>query len=444
MFMAKKFFLFFGIFGIVTLCSAQTRIHIDDASYKNVPLRIYAYKNLLTRSPVLITEKKVNENGKRTFNIPLSEAQLLYIPIYSFKLIFYAEPNKEITLQLPDFSKLSEAFVQLKSYSKREIPLFVKENNSLNQTITSYDKAYNSFLKANFNSIYNKGNAKKYDTQIQKLKKLGSSAYFKTYTTYKEAYVSYVAGLRNELLPTFFAEKSLQLHNTAYVSLLRKLAKEIATEFPRAPSYRRLYGSFLNTKSYSELDKIGKGLAKTSDKKFNEHFLIYVLYLSKERRLISQKIMLQKLQLIAKQSPHKKNKQLAKSIIAQNKGNFKGQNAPKFSQKASNEKTYSEDIFKSEKPTIVAFFDGVVSNDESISTLEGLQKKHKNMFNVVVFSCEKGQPNIPENWTQFVIPYYSYILKDYRLGRFPYYVLVEKDGKIGVQTWQQYLINLEE
>ncbi len=422
MFMAKKLFLFFVILGIVTLCSAQTHIHIEDASYKNVPLRIYAYKNLLTRSPQLITEKKVSENGEITFNIPLSEAQLLYIPIYSFKLIFYAEPNKEITLQLPNFSKLKEAFTELKSYSKREIPLFVKENNSLNQTITNYDKAYNAFLKANFHSIYNKGNAEKYDTKIQELKKLGNSPYFKTYATYKEAYVSYVAGLRNELLPTFFAGKSLQLHNTAYVSLLRKLAKEVATEFPRAPSYRRLY----------------------NNKKFNEHFLIYVLYLGKERRLISEKIVLQKLQLIAKQSPYKRNKQLAKSIIAKSKGNFKGKNAPKFSQKSSNGKTYSEYIFKSEKPTIVAFFDSPVSNEESISTLEDLQKKHKNVFNVVVFSCEKEQANIPKNWTQFVVPYYSYILTDYRLGRFPYYVLVEKNGKISTQTWQQYLISLEE
>ncbi len=442
--MAKKLFLFFVIFGTVTLCSAQTRIHINDTSYKNVPLRIYAYKNLLTRSPQLITEEKVNENGKITFNIPLREAQLLYIPIYSFKLIFYAEPNKEISLQLPNFSKLNEAFTQLKNYSKREIPLFVKEKNSLNQTITNYDKAYNSFLKANFHSIYNKGNAEKYNTKIQELNELDNSPYFKTYGTYKKAYLGYVSGLRNELLPTFFAGKSLQLHNTSYVSLLRKLAKEVATEFPRAPSYRRLYNSFLNAKSYTALDKIGKGLAKTSDKNFNEHFLIYVLYLGKERRLISPKIVLQKLELIAKQSPYKKNKQLAKSIIAQNKGSFKGKDAPKFSQKASSGKTYSEDIFKSEKPTIVACFDSAVSNEESIGTLKDLQKKHKNVFNVVVFSCEKEQSQIPENWTQFVVPYYSYILSDYRLGRFPYYVLVEKNGKISTQTWQQYLISLEE
>ncbi len=135
---------------------------------------------------------------------------------------------------------------------------------------------------------------------------------------------------------------------------------------------------------------------------------------------------------------------MGQSIIKQYTEHFKGQKAPHFTVKDTNGQEKTERIFIAKKPTLLAFFDATKNNKENILALQDLQKKHANRFTVVVFSATKKIENLPKDWTQFVIPFYSYILQDYKLGRFPYYVLVEKNGKISKKTWQQYLIELEQ
>lgn len=419
-----------------------TILKIEDKSYTNIPLRVYAYENILSHNLQLVATAKVNEQGKAEIKIPLKKSQLLYIPILSFHLVFYAEPNRTITLDLPNFQQLKKGFKQLKSYTGREIPLFVKEENSLNTAITLYDKKYNAFLRKNFDVIYNKKNAEKFRAKISSLSKLHNSNFFKTYATYKEAYLDYVAGLRTEILPTFYANKPLLLYNTAYVSLLKKIAKEPAIDFPHNPNYKELFRKFSQAKNYNSLKTIYEGLAKTNDVNFNEHFFIYMLKWSLQKKLLPKKIILKKLELIAKYSPNKINTTLAKSILEKSEHTIK--EAIPFNLQATNGKNYTEKVLTTDKPTLLAFFDSASNNTESIKVLNELQTKHKNAFNIVVFSCENKIMQLPENWLQFTVPYHNYLLSDYRLGRFPYYVLITNNGKISKQTWQQYLISLEE
>ncbi len=428
-------------FLLLSITCWGTIIKIKDSSYANIPLRIYVYENLLTHNRNLLTTATVNAQGEAEISIPLKESQLVYIPILSFELVFYAEPNATVTLKLPNYQQLKKAFSQLKSYTKQEIPLFTQEEKSLNRAINHYDKDYNKFIKANFKAIYNKKSPKKYREQLTNLRTLYGSTFFKNYTAYKEAYVDYIAGLRNELLPTYYANKKLQLHNTAYVSLLRKLTKELAIDFPRNPRYTKVYKDFLKSKTYNGLKKVYKNLAATNDANFNEHFFIYIMRWALQEKLVPQAIVFKKLQLIAKYSPNRINKKLAKSILK--KKQFKGKKAPLFNLKTTDGKTYTNKILTADKPTLIAFFDSASSNSASIKALHGMQSKYKDAFNVIVFSCEKKIEELPKNWRQFTVPYHSYLLSDYRLGRFPYYILITADGKIAKQTWQQYLISLE-
>lgn len=439
----KKIWLFI----FVAFCSAvssfgQTRIRIEDKGYANIPLRIYAYENLLSHSPRLLANDKVDAKGELCFSLPIKEAQLLYIPLYSFRLIFYAEPNKELLLKLPSLGKLQKAFSQLKSYSGREIPLFTENKMALNQAISKYDNAYNDFLKKHFQAIYLKKNAKNYSIPLQKLRKLHSCSYFKAYSNYKETYLNYVAGEDKQQLLECFAHKPLLLHNTAYVSLLRKLAKPLATDLAQAPKYRRLYNKLEAARNYSSLQAIYKGLAATDDDAFNEHFFIHIMHSGVKQKTISPKVVTQKLAFITQKSPHSTNRQLAQSIIKKLTKQFAGSAAPAFSLQATNGKTYTESLLKKGKPTIVACFDSAVNNTESLNTLQMLQEKNKKAFRVVVWSAEQQLKNIPKDWLQFVVPYYSYALADYHLGRFPYYVLVDANGQIAKETWQQYLLRL--
>lgn len=434
-------FLFF--LSNTTHCFSQTFVNIENKSYADVSLRFYTYETLATHNPKLLKTATVDQNGKLSITIPLQEAQLLYIPIFSFHLIFYAEPNKKTTLKLPEFFKLKQAFSQLKSYSGREVPVFIKEKSSLNQAIANYDAAYNKFLKQNFHGIYKKKNAKIQQEKIKHLQNLHNSAYFQNYTKYKEAYLYYVSGEQAILLSQYFANKPLLLHNTAYVSLLRKLAAPLASDISKAPKYKQLYRKLLATDSYPALLATFESIANTRDTEFNEHFFIYLMQSGVEQKTISRNLTVKKLELIAKNSLNKTNQKLAKSVLVKLQKQFAGSKVPTFTLESINHKNYTEAFLKSAKPTLIAFFDASTNNTESIKTLKELQQKYTNAFQVLVFSAEKELQEIPKNWIQLVIPYNSYLLHDFHLGRFPYYILTNKEGRISKQTWQQYLIGLE-
>ncbi|PVX52458.1 hypothetical protein C7377_0775 [Balneicella halophila] len=441
--MKKAWLVIFPFLVLITVGHGQTLIKIADKSYADIPLRIYAYDNLLSHTPQLLEEKTVATDGALSFSLNIRKPQLVYIPIYSFHLIFYAEPDKTLALKLPNRRKLEEAFIQLKSYSGREIPLFIENKNSLNQSISAYDSAFNNYLKSNFRAIYQKKSASEHIDYIEKLRSISAIPHLKSYATYKEAYLYYVSGEQNKIIETFYANKPLLLHNTAYVSLMKKLAKPIAEDFSQATDYRPLYKQLVANNSYSDLYKISKSITGTADIALNEHFFIYILHSGLQLKTIPPKVALKKLSLIAEQSNNKTNIELAESIISKFYKQFKGSSAPNFSLKATDGLTYNSSILKTNKPTLIAFFDGAVNNDVSIKTLQELQEKYSK-FEVILFSATKSIDIAPNNWKQFVIPYHSYTLRDYRLGRFPYYVLVEKNGKISQQTWQQYLIRLEE
>lgn len=441
--MKKIIVIIISTFFCSIVCIGQTQIKIQDKGYANITLRIYTYSDLLTHTPQLLASETVNENGVFAVNLKLKEPQLLYIPLYSFQLIFYAEPNKELLLKLPSQTILHSAFAKQKIYARKQIPLFIEDNTSLNSQITEYDKHYNSFLKKNFGAIYQKKNGSEYAQKISLQQKTNQGSYFKSYTYYKEAYVHYVAGEREELLAKKFAGKPLLIHNTAYVSLLRKLALPYATDFAHNPKYRRLYTRFQASENYQELSTVCKGIAATKDAAFNEHFLIYMLQLGMQQKNIAEKVAYEKLELIKKRSLYKVNRQLAQTVIKSYTPSFRGKQAPSFKLQDVSGVWHTNQILNTDKPTLVAFLDGNVNNKESISTLKTLQAKHKDTFQVILFSADATQDEVPKDWTHFTIPYYSYIFRDYHLGRFPYYILIDKDGCISKQTWQQYLINLD-
>lgn len=440
----KTWQLFFVLFCIsITSTFAQTRIHIKDSSYANIPLRFYAYKTLATHTPKLLKTSKTSHSGKLSITLSLKEAQLLYIPIYSFRLVFYAAPNENLTLKLPSRIKLEQAFSQLKSYSGREIPLFITTENSLNQAIAKYDNAYNIFLKKHFQDIYMKRNAANYKNRLKQLKNLHSSPYFQDYVKYKEAYLYYISGEKEQLLSKYFAYQPILLHNTAYTSLLRKLAEPLATDFTQAPKYKQTHKQINTAQNYIALKAIFKQIAGTEDANCNEHFFIYLLQSAIEQKTISSKMAFRSLKLITQGSQYRNNCKLATAIVKKYKKGFAGSAAPSFSLQATDGNTYTDTLLKTSKPTLLAFFDSEAKNKESIATLEELQKRHNESFHVVVLSAETPLAKLPKTWVQFTIPYHSYVLQDYHLGRFPYYVLVDKGGKISKRTWQQYLIDLE-
>lgn len=407
----------------------KTQISTTDKDYADIPVRVYGYMDLLSYEEELLSKGKFDKDGVLKINLDIHQPQLVFIPLYSFHLVFYIEPNKNHHLKLPKLQQLQNAFERMKTYTGREIPLHL-ENKSLNNAIAMYDRAYNKLLRKYFDSIYQQ---KKTDILLQKTQQIDtdfSNSYFDNYKKYKEAYVYFVAGLQEEISTKYFQKQQPKIYNTAYVSLLKKITQPIAENLAFSSLYRTAFTKYKKAKTYKEIQEVATEITKTKNKEYSEHLLLYVLYQGIKSNTLRKENAVNKIQRIANESQYVINKKLANSLY-HSLTKSKKRPAPTFN-------------LKGEKHSLLVFIDTATDNSSLLQTIQDWEEKYKNAFNLLLIKVGgKSENSVKNQWKTIELPYYSYLLKDYQLGRFPYLVLVDKDGYITEETWQQFINRLD-
>lgn len=428
--MSNRFFIFLLFIGLqCQLTFAKTQITANDIGYADIPVRVYKYTDLLSYEEELLAKGTFDKNGMLAITLDIHYPQLVFIPLYSFHLIFYIEPNENHQLKLPQIQQLQTAFKQMKTYTGREIPLHL-ENKSLNNAIASYDRAYNKLLVKYFYSTYQQ---KKPDVLLQKIQQIHipfSDNYFDKYKEFKEGYIYFVAGLQDKIITKYFQKQPPQLYNTAYVSLLKKITQPLAENLVFLPQYKTIFTKYNKIKTYSNLLNIATEIAKTENKEYGEHVFLYILYQGIKSNTLQRENAISKIQLIAENSHSNVNKRFANSLL--------------HSLTKSRRRPAPTLALKKDKPSLLVFIDIATDNSSLIQTIQDWEKKYKNAFNVLLIKVgDESDDTMNSSWQTIKLPYHSYLLKDYRLGRFPYLVLVNKEGYITEETWQQFINHLD-
>lgn len=414
----------------------------ENNTYKNVKLQLYTYKNLLTQEEIFVSDISFDDNGKinKICNIG-NQPQIFFIPLYSFKLLFYAEPNKTIDIKMPSLEKVQNYFKQAKSYDDREVVLYLNTKQSLNNEINIYNASFSKLLHIHFKELHNSKSTKEILAELSKIRpnKKSDTQYLKEYIKYKKAYIDYVAGFQKDILPKYFENKPINLSTTSYVSLLKKMAKDKVYDFVNT----RDYATYRDAKDYSSLRKLSVKLAG-ADIPFSELFLISMIYEGTQNDFLEKHRSIRHLKTIINNTSNKTNKQIAISVLQTIKGFFYNKKAPSFSVVGDNDEKYTEKELIGDSSTILLFVDNERDNSKTINELNEIHRKNPKAFDMLLFQCGFESNEIDGSpFKQFFVPFQSKMLRDYRIGKFPYIVLVNKDGKISHKPAQYFLSHLK-
>lgn len=407
--------------------------------YAGERLQLFRYNNLLTQEEILVTDFSFDKKGQLKIECDVEETQLFFIPLYSFKLVFYIQKGESIDLKMPSLEKIKSFFHQHKLYDDREIALFAT-NECLNNRINSYNTVYGKLLKQHFKKLYNSQSAEWFLKELPKIPPLHNVSFLQQYLVYKNAYIYYVSGLKSKILSQYYAGKAPQELNPAYISLLQKIAKEKVSDFISTIKYR----TYKNIKSYADLALWIRGITGVKDAMFNEFFLITMLYEGTKIQYLEAKDTKRYLHILSSETKYQKNKKFAESVLKSISHNFENINSPVFEFEEEGIK-YTQEELKGNKPTILLFVDNEKNNAGVIEEISNLQRKTGNKFYVKLFSCG-FLPEKIENitWKQFFIPYQHRFLRSFHLKTFPHLVLLDKEGNVTKETWEQYFLRLQD
>lgn len=227
---SKIFFAF--IFTTVALLSfGQTvSIEINNSSYKNKTIQIYRYSDMLTRTPKLLYEATVGEDGILKCSFEIAETQEIFALSGSYKLNWFVDPGKSYELIFPPYSGKSIADELNPYFEHVELYAGVKgtDKNEINRLISQYDKFFNENLEKYFNYLYRNADKRLVDSLIilnDSIFPKQDNEFFEAYKYYKISYLKFFALERDPIWATkqYFLNKPILYHNEAYMHFFLQL-----------------------------------------------------------------------------------------------------------------------------------------------------------------------------------------------------------------------------
>ncbi len=420
-----------------------TTLSGQEPAYKGVELRLYAYSDLVSKTPQLLGTTKVKENGDFAFSVDLKESQILHIPYLSFRMMFYAEPNQAYELKLPPFEKLTADFRKRPIYQSIQISLGSKDKNDLNQKINKFDYAFDQLLRSNFDRLYNKGNTDWLQNDLKNLTNNTSDtpAYFKQYKQYKGYYLEYVANSKHpQKLRPFFEHKKIHYGNTAYMNLLKKCQEQLFFEVFNAPTKAEQKKTLERVKSYTQLTSAMQSITQSTDQTLNELICLIALYDAYYQNVISFQFAKQLLALIQQNSRTALHREISKNILQKWLHLKPGTSAPDFTLYDGSKRPHQIVKMTKGKPTLLAFYDkDTPLTTTELNNIKEIYTNYASQFSFVPILVGEGEVSTKEYpWTFLYTDYQSSIITDYQIRSFPHYLLLDEKGRIADTDWRTY------
>jgi len=416
----------------------------NSKSYSNDELIFYRYSDLITMAEEEIGRCKVDDQGKFSCQLKISETTFLFSHLGIYRIYLFAEPGKTYNLALPDKEDKTEG-QRLNPYF-RETDLFVGitniGKNDINFFINSFDLAFNEKFDLIINDTY-KG---KININIDSLINTIESRYTNMNQPYFDTYRYYRYGLLKQITyiqkakstsEHYFLNKPVQYNNTAFMELFNLVYDKYFIFFSRTETGNAVFKNITQEKSLYNLKKtlatdnvlandtlkelvILKGLHDGFfDDKFSRSALLTILdslyFTSKipEHLVIAQNIRTKVTHLLAGFVPTPFELYDAKGKLVR-LDDFKG-------------KYIYLNFCTSTSYTCLQEF----------TLLQKLYEKHKQLLEIVTICVDKDKQdmgNLLQNagydWTFLHYDNKPEIVKDFDIRAYPTYFLIGPDRKL--------------
>lgn len=413
-------------------------------------IRLLTYNDMLTYEQTLAFETNADEQGNFVIETDIDKIVMVQLAVNLERVDFLIKPEAiyNIEIIIPEQKKNV-------SYFEKESPelkiIDINDDDLFYQYYVS-DMIVDDFLLNNFNQLYKSRKISLLDSlDVEIERNLGKikSDFVKDNIRYRKAAIQMIVNNDNakKVVNQYYNKQNVLYSNPAYMDLFQ----EIFTNYFASRSFNQLE---LEQMLYADYDKFmsylkGKDVFLAENPNLAEIIVAYNLKgmfyeLAEDRMAI-----LEKLKSIGQNSNNQKNKEIVDDILKQiNRLSFNS-DAPDFSLKDKNGKIVKLSDYK-DNMLLLQFVNEVSTmTDYQFELLKDFSNQWQDTIQVVTIAtkeCFDDFNRLFENknykWTLLNLDNEILLLEKYQIRLFPDYVIIGKNGKIGMSpapSPEQYL-----
>ena len=413
-------------------------------------IRLLSYNDMLTYEQTLVFETKSDADGNFLIEAEIDDVVMAQIAVNLERVDFLIKPDAtyDIEIVIPEHKKNV-------SYFEREIPELKIININDDDLYYQYhvsNMIIDDFLVDNFNQLYR---GRKYylldslDVKIERNLNKIKSDFVKNYVIYRKAAIQMIVDNDNakKVVNQYFNKQKVLYSNPAYMDLFQEIFTNYFTarNFNQLELEQMLYADYGRFMSYLK----EKDVFLAENENLAEIIIAYNLksmfYEFSEDRVA----ILEKLNSIGQNSKNQKNKEIVEDILKQiNRLSFNS-DAPDFSLKDKNGKIVKLSDYKDDM-LLLQFVDEVSSmTDYQFELLKDFSNQWQDTIQVVTIATKDSFDDFNKmfegknyKWTLLNLDNEILLLEKYQIRLFPDYVILGKNGKIGMSpapSPEQYL-----
>lgn len=434
-------------------CNVANSQNVKIAGKVNEPdalIRLLTYNDMLTYEQTLVFETKSDADGNFLIEAEIADVVMAQIAVNLERVDFLIKPDAtyDIEIVIPEHKKNV-------SYFEREIPELKIININDDDLYYQYhvtNMIIDDFLVDNFNQLYR---GRKYylldslDVKIERNLNKIKSDFVKNNVIYRKAAIQMIVDNDNakKVVNQYFNKQNILYSNPAYMDLFQEIFTNYFTarNFNQLELEQMLYADYGRFMSYLK----EKDVFLAENENLAEIIIAYNLksmfYEFSEDRVA----ILEKLNSIGQNSKNQKNKEIVEDILKQiNRLSFNS-DAPDFSLKDKNGNIVKLSDYKDDM-ILLQFVDEVSSmTDYQFELLKDFSNQWQDTIKVVTIATKDSFDDFNKmfegknyKWTLLNLDNEILLLEKYQIRLFPDYVILGKNGKIGMSpapSPEQYL-----
>lgn len=413
-------------------------------------IRLLTYNDMLTCEQTLAYETKSDDKGDFLIEMEISDITMAQIAVNLERVDLLLKPDAayNIEIVIPERKKNV-------SYFEREEPelkiIDINDDDLYYQYYVS-NMIIDDFILNNFNQIYRSRKISlldSLDVEISRNLKDIKSDFVKENVRYRKAEIQMVINNDNakKVVNQYYNKQKVLYSNPAYMDLFQEIFTNYFTSriFNQLELEQMLYEDYDRFMSYLK----GKDVFLSENPNLAEIIVAYNLKgmfyeLPEDRRAI-----LEKLNSIAQNSKSQEGKEIANDILKQiNRLSFNSE-APDFSLKDKDGKIVRLSDYK-DNMLLLQFVDEVSAmTDYQFELLKDFSNRWQDTIQVVTIATKDSFDDFKRmfedknyKWTLLNLENEILLLEKYQIRLFPDYVIIGKNGKIGMSpapSPEQYL-----
>lgn len=449
----KKYKTLIVLIFLLLTCNVANSQNVKITGKVNEPdalIRLLTYNDMLTYEQTLIFETKSDADGNFLIEAEIDDVVMAQIAVNLERVDFLIKPDAtyDIEIVIPEQKKNV-------SYFEREIPELKIININDDDLYYQYhvtNMIIDDFLVDNFNQLYR---GRKYylldslDVKIERNLNKIKSDFVKNNVIYRKAAIQMIVDNDNakKVVNQYFNKQNILYSNPAYMDLFQEIfTNYFATRnFNQLEIEKMLYADYGRFMSYLK----EKDVFLAENENLAEIIIAYNLksmfYEFSEDRVA----ILEKLNSIGQNSKNQKNKEIVEDILKQiNRLSFNS-DAPNFSLKDKNGNIVKLSDYKDDM-ILLQFVDEVSSmTDYQFELLKDFSNQWQDTIKVVTIATKDSFDDFNKmfegknyKWTLLNLDNEILLLEKYQIRLFPDYVILGKNGKIGMSpapSPEQYL-----